>query len=268
VPRVSVVIPVYCHTDDHERFLREALESVAGQSYRDFEVVVVDDVSPRGIAPIVDGIEGLSNVRVIRNDTNLGHAESRNVGVRAAGGELIAFLDHDDLWLPDKLDQQVGALDENTEVAMVFCDMEVFGPHADRLVIDQSIIPERPGFCWFVAHGNFTVSASAVLVRKQAMLDIGLFDRRYSTCDDFDAWLKILMRAPVLHIPRRSAKYRLHTANVNYNVDRLNDNRLLTALVWRYWKTAPIPEKLRLLPRLARKLIGRLYFHVFRFRRF
>lgn len=267
-PRVSVVVPVYCHTEDHRRFLVEALESVAAQTFRDFEVVIVDDVSPIDVVPIVDSIQGLPNVRILKNRGNLGHAESRNIGVRAAGADLIAFLDHDDVWLTKKLERQIAALDSNPDAAMVFCDMIRFGSHADRLNIDQSITPERPGFYWFVSHGNYTISASSVLIRMQAMLDIGLFDSRYSTCDDFDAWLKVSMRAPIVHLPEELAKYRLHDANVNYGVDRLNDNRLLTALIWRYWRIAPAWDKIRLLPRLARKYVGRVYFMIWRFRRF
>lgn len=267
-PVVSVVVPVYCHTDEHESFLREALESVAAQTFRDFELIIVDDLSPRDIAPVIDSVKGLENVCVLKNVVNAGHAESRNAGVRAARADLIAFLDHDDLWMPDKLARQVEALEANPDAAMVFCDMTVFGEHADRLRIDQRIIPERPGFYWFVAHGNFTISASAVLIKKQAMLDMGLFDSRYSTCDDFDAWLKVLMTAPIVHIPESLAKYRLHSMNVNYGVDRLNDNRLLTSLIWRYWQTAPLWDKIRLIPRLGRKYIGRAYFTFCRFRKF
>ncbi|MCE5197451.1 MAG: glycosyltransferase [Armatimonadota bacterium] len=267
-PRVSVVVPVYCHTDDHAIFLAEALQSVAEQTYRDFEVVIVDDVSPRDILPLVDSVEGLPEIRVLRNVMNVRQAESRNVGIRACRGELIAFLDHDDLWMPDKLARQVEALDANPDAVMVFCDMIMFGMSVDWLKINQEIIPERPEFYWFVAHGNFVISASAVLVRKQAMLDIGLFDSRYSTCDDFDAWLKLLMSSPIIHLAGKLAKYRLHAYNANYTVDRLNDNVLLTALIWRYWRQASTMDKIRLLPRLGRKYLGRIYFTVRRFRKF
>lgn len=267
-PRVSVIMPVYCHSDDHRIYLEEALKSVAAQTYRDFEVILVDDVSPIDINPLVSSIDGLTDLTIIRNEKNVRHAECRNIGVRAAGGELIAFIDHDDIWMPEKLARQVEVLDSNPDAAMVFCKMLTFGPYKDRLNINQEIIPERPGFYWFVAHGNYTISASAVMLKKQSLIDIGLFDSRYSTCDDFDAWLKILMRTPIVFMPKTLAKYRLYSGNVNYSVDRLNDNIFLTALIWRYWATAPIGDKLRLLPRIMRKYIGRLYFTVFRYRKF
>jgi glycosyltransferase involved in cell wall biosynthesis len=268
MPKLTVLVPVYCRSEEHLAFLREMLLSVAAQTFRDFEVVLIDDGSPVDITPIVESTENLPQVRILRNDSNIRQAKSRNAGIVAAKGEFIAFMDHDDIWLPSKLQRQVEAFEANPDAGMVFCDMEIFGSHASRLTMDQSIIPDRPSFYWFVCHGNFTISASAVMVKKQAMLDIGLFDSRYSICDDFDAWLKVATIAPVVHMPEELARYRLHSSNINYSVDRLNDNKLLTALVWKYWRGAPIGMRIRLLPRLARKLIGRLYFTVRRHRTF
>ena len=267
-PRVSIVIPVYCHTIGHAKYLKETLESVAAQTFKDTELIIVDDLSPVDINPIVKSVQGLPYTRIIRNQANIRHAESRNVGTNTARGDMIAYLDHDDIWLPNKIERQLDVLNKNPDAAMAFCEMEIFGEHADRLKLDQSIIPERPGFYWFICHGNYTLSASAVMIKKQAMIDIGGFDSRYSTCDDFDAWLKVLAKAPIIHIPEKLAKYRLHLTNENYNVDRLNDNKLLTSLIWRYWKKAAVREKMLLIPRLARKYAGRAYFTIFRFRKF
>lgn len=260
-PLISVVIPAHCRIAAHQRFLTEALESVARQTFRDFEVVLVDDRSPLDIEPLLKEVAGLPQVRLLRNPVNVGHACSRNLGVRKSRGALIAFLDHDDLWLPEKLARQLAVLKANPDAALVFCDLEFFGPHAHRLKLDQSGVPGRPSFCWFVARCNYVVSATAVLVKKQALLDIGLFDPRYTSCDDFDAWLKILMSASIVHLPEKLARYRLHAHNVSYAVNRLNDNKLLTQLIWRYWREkATAQERLQLLPRLVRKLAGRLYF--------
>lgn len=265
---VSVIVPVYCASEQHEVFLAEALESVARQTFRDFEVIIVDDASPRDIRPILDKIPDLPKLRHIRNETNLGHAKSRNVGIEAASGRLLAFLDHDDLWAPQKLARQVEELDKAPEAGMIFSAVEVFGPHAHRFSINQSIIPPRPDFIWLINHGNYVITASAALVRRVVMVEIGLFDPRYSTCDDFDAWLKIVRIRPIIYLPETLASYRLHSMNANYGVDRLNDNRLLTGLLLNYWTSAPLKEKLILLPRICRKILGRAYFHIYRHRRF
>ncbi len=261
-PRVSVVIPVYCASQEHRTYLAEALRSAAAQTYRDFEVVVVDDCSPIDPSAIVEDTDCLPQIGYIAHERNLGHAESRNTGVRAARGELIALLDHDDVWLPEKLELQVEALDSKPEAAMVFCDVEITDPARAHIYVDQRTIPPSPELPWFVSRPNCVITVSSVLVKKQALVDIGLFDSRYSTCDDFDAWIKILSRAPIIHLPRTLAKYRLHSRNANYAVDSLNDNKLLTALLLKVWSSAPLRLKFALLPAIARKLAGRVYFGV------
>ncbi|MDH7601945.1 MAG: glycosyltransferase [Armatimonadota bacterium] len=271
-PLISIVCPVFCHTEDHVGYLSEALESVAAQTYDRTELVIVDDRSPIDIVPIVESVRGLPPTRILRNTANLGHAEARNVGVQASEGELIAFLDHDDIWLPDKLKAQAEVLGSNKDAAMTFCDVEILcetnqnttagntlAPAVSKLYFDQSKIPERPTLGWLMSHRNCVITVSSVLVRKQAMLDIGLFDGRYSSCDDYDAWLKIRSRWPIIHLPKVCAKYRLHRFNANYAVDHLRDNRLLTKLMLDLWKQLTPAEKLQVLPTLVRKTVGRIY---------
>jgi len=223
-------------------------------------VIVVDDRSPVDPQPVIESISGLPRAKLLRNAANIGHAQSRNVGIRAAESELVAFLDHDDLWHPEKLARQVDALDRNPDAAMVFCDVEISGPHKAGLYVDQRTIPERPGLAWFVSRPNSVITVSSVLVRNQAMQEIRLFDSRYSTCDDFDAWIKLLERAPIVHLRETLATYVLHEHNVNYAADRLNDNRLLTGLLLRILASSPAALKIALLPAIARKLAGRVYF--------
>ncbi len=95
-------------------------------------MIVVDDLSPIDITALVEAVEGLPNCRILRNAVNIGHAQSRNVGIRAARGDLIAFLDHDDVWLPEKLARQLEVLEANPDAAMVFCDVEQFGSHCEQ----------------------------------------------------------------------------------------------------------------------------------------
>lgn len=263
-PIVSVIIPVYCATEEHEKFLFHALISVSEQTFRDFEVIIVDDVSPRDISPIIARAGELPRLQIIRNETNLRHAASRNIGAQAAKGEFIAFLDHDDLWEPEKLERQLEIFRKNPEAAMVFSGVKAFGSHSQLFKIDQSKIPTRPNFEWFMRHGNYVITASAVMVRKKALEEIGLFDTRYTTSDDLDAWLKISLRWPLIFMAEPLTGYRMHSANVNYSVDRLNDTRLLLKHYLDFYKKAPIRTKLRLSKTMLRKFGGQIYFRFFR----
>ncbi len=263
-PAVAVIIPVYCSTDEHEVYLAEALQSVAAQTFTDFEVIVVDDQSPRDIWPVLNRVAGLRALRVVRNVKNLGHARSRNVGVEATKAEFVAFLDHDDLWAPDKLERQVEKMRKRPDAGMVFCAVKGIGSHAHRLPFDQSIIPCEPSFLWMFYHGNYVITATAALVRREALVEIGFFSPAYTTSDDFDAWLKILRRRPILYLSDALASYRLHSQNVNYTVDRWRDTSLLFRLYVRYWWSAPLRERIAMLPRLAKKTLGRPYYYIFR----
>ena len=105
-PRVSVIVPVFNRAGSIPR----ALESVAAQTFQDYEIIVVDDGSTDGSADVVERL-GLARVRLIRSPQNRGAAAARNIGISAASGQWIAFLDSDDFWAPDKLAHQLAALE-------------------------------------------------------------------------------------------------------------------------------------------------------------
>src|SRR5436309_14667644 len=119
-PLVSVVIPVY----NGERYLADAIQSVLDQTYRNFEVIVVDDGSTDRSAEIAKRFG--EAVRYVYR-TNGGVCKARNAGIAAARGAYIAFLDQDDLWLHDKLAAQVAYLDSHPEAGAVYCQCQVMG---------------------------------------------------------------------------------------------------------------------------------------------
>src|SRR6267154_1483950 len=118
--RVSVVIPVY----NGERYLADAIQSVLDQTYQKFEVIVVDDGSTDGSARVAKRFGGA--IRYV-HQSNGGVSKARNTGITLAQGTYLAFLDQDDLWLPDKLAVQVAYLDSHPEVGVVYCQCEVKG---------------------------------------------------------------------------------------------------------------------------------------------
>ena len=121
-PRVSVIVPAY----DAPEFLAEALASVASQDLDDYEVIVVDDGSPRDLRAAAESAGLGSRLHFVRQ-ANAGGSAARNRGIAMARGTLLAFLDHDDRWLPPKLARQVAELDAHPTAAMVFCRYRKFG---------------------------------------------------------------------------------------------------------------------------------------------
>jgi len=201
-PRVSVVIPCY----NTSAFVAETLESVYSQTYKDFEVVVVNDGSPdtpqleRAIAP------WRTRISYIQTE-NCGLAGARNNGIRASRGELIALLDSDDIWEPDYLAVQVRKLDEDPSADIVYPNASIFG---DGLRTTE--YPRSKGEVTYESLVNETcVVMVSVLARRTALERAGLFDDRLRSCEDFDMWLRcvksgsriIYHREPLVRYRRR-----------------------------------------------------------------
>jgi glycosyltransferase involved in cell wall biosynthesis len=180
-PRVSIIIPCY----NTSGLVAETLRSVYAQTFKDFEVVIVNDGSPdtpdleQAIAPWRDRL-------VYVHTENCGLAGARNNGIRASRGELIALLDSDDIWEPNYLAVQVRKLDENPTADIVYPNAMIFG--------------DRPGGYEFPrSHGEVTFNSLvqercvvmvSVLARRSALERAGLFDGTLRSCEDFDMWLR------------------------------------------------------------------------------
>lgn len=187
-PRVSVVVPAW----NAEGFIRRTLDTVAAQTFKDFEVVVVDDGSADRTKEAVDAWLAETKVagRCIRQE-NKKIAGARNTGIRAAAADLIAFLDHDDLWFPDKLGKVVAEFDAHPEADLV-C-------HQENVVKDGVFVRVTRNGPWspdmyekLLFEGN-ALSPSAVTVRKAKLFEAGLFreDPEFNTVEDYDLWMRL-----------------------------------------------------------------------------
>jgi glycosyltransferase involved in cell wall biosynthesis len=204
-PLVSVVVPVY----NGERFLGEALESIFWQTYRDFEVIAIDDGSTDGTAEI---LRACPAVRYLYQQ-NRGLSAARNAGIAAARGELIALMDDDDVWAPDKLERQVGALRDHPDLGYATgLTREFVQPGT---VLPDWIDPEKVG----------RLSPSPVpstwLVRRESFERVGDFDTQFRLAEDVD-WLaraKDMGIYPLL-VPELLVLRRLHGANWSFNLEQ------------------------------------------------
>jgi len=187
-PLVSVIIPTY----NRGWILAEAIDSVLAQDYKEYELIVVDDGSTDNTREILDTYG--QDIIVLRQANN-GVSAARNRGIAEADGQLVAFLDSDDLWLPRKLSRQVdffklnpAAVINQTEEIWIRNGVQV-NPK-DRHRKPSGMIFERSlGLC--------LVSPSAVMIQKTLFDAVGVFDGNLPACEDYDLWLRIGCRYPV-----------------------------------------------------------------------
>lgn len=187
MPHVSVIIPTYNRRD----LVREAIASVLAQTYRDFELVVVDDGSNDGTAEAVREIAG---VRYFYQP-NRGVSAARNRGVALSNGELLAFLDSDDIWQSRKLESQVAFFGAHPQAQI--CQTEEIwlrhgvrvNPHNKHRKFGGDIFARSLELC--------LVSPSAVMLRRELFERVGGFDEGLPACEDYDLWLRIAATVPV-----------------------------------------------------------------------
>lgn len=192
-PTVSVVIPTY----NRARLVMEAVDSVLEQSFRDFELVVIDDGSTDGtaerLAPYGD------RIRLCRQE-NRGASAARNAGIRRARGRYICFLDSDDLWLKDKLQAQMD---------LVVRDPLVKVCHTEEIWIRRGVrvnpMKKHRKYSGWILEKMLPlciVSLSSVLIAREVFDQVGLFDESLPACEDYDLWLRIGRRYPIILIDR------------------------------------------------------------------
>lgn len=195
-----------------ELFLPEAIESVLKQTYTNFEIILVDDGSTDGTSGKAKSYLNDPRVHYIYQE-NKGLSAARNTGIRKSQGGLVAFLDADDVWLPEKLKKQV-PLFENSEVGLVYCMIE----HIDD---DGNVLPHlswpHPVNATYkdMLYTNWIVgSGSSVIIRKSVFDKVGLFDEDLKGLEDMDMWIRILHRYKSAYANLTLAKIRRHRTSM------------------------------------------------------
>jgi glycosyltransferase involved in cell wall biosynthesis len=247
-PLVSVVIPFYNTTP---QLMQEAIASVLTQSFGDWEILLVDDGSIGESAEV--GREHAARypqkVRYLEheNHRNLGLSASRNLAIRHAEGEYIAFLDADDVWLPQKLEQQVALLNAHPEAAMLYGNslywyswtgrpedvgrdfMPRLGVQSDTLVRPPRLLP------LYLQGGAAVPCPCSVLVRHRTIEEVGGFEEAFTTLyEDQVFYAKIALAAPVFVAAACWDRYRQHSASMCATAEEAGKSRSsrLTFLNW------------------------------------
>lgn len=216
---VSVIIPTY----NHAHYLPESIGSILAQSYRHFELIVVDDGSRDDTEAVVQRCND-GSIRYIRQ-LNRGLAAARNRGLTEARGEFAAFLDADDRFLPDHVRVSVAALGDNAEVAFVCGDLRTFGYHDFDHV--HACAPAPDHFASLL-RGCFIVNVGACLFRRSALLAVGGFDETCRACEDWDLFFRLLRHASLFCHHTVVLEYRRSPGQMSRNFPLMLDASMRT----------------------------------------
>lgn len=240
--KVSIII----RTFNRAHSLSNAIDSALRQTYEHFEVIVVDDASTDGTSDLLRSVHD-RRLRVLRHDTNLGVGAACNTGVHSAAGELVAWLDSDDLWHPDKLQRQVEFLRRNPHVAAVFSDVCIHDKDVEvpslihympafRQILDQSrrdsdiVVSQRNMYLCLLR--EVPIKPTALMVRRSVFEQVGLFDETARSGEDWEFLLRVARIACFGYIDRPLAD--MHwTPDSTYHRFWLNDKTFLVSVFQR-----------------------------------
>ena len=204
-PRVSVVMPVY----NGERYLAEAIASILGQTYADFELIIVDDASTDGSAEIIEEyLRRDSRIRFIQLEQNVGSASARNRGIDIASGEYVAMMDCDDICLPDRLRKQVTYLDANPRIGVVGSNMRVVDQ--DLKFRFESNLPLVHALITWGLVFSASLADPSTMIRRELLHVVGGYDEACRTADDTEMWTRLIQQTRFANLPDILMLYRRH----------------------------------------------------------
>lgn len=214
-PRVSVLVAAY----NARSFLAVTLGSALAQTYRDLEVLVIDDGSRDGTAGVVREFERADpRVRLI-TQANRGLSATRNRGIAESRGDLIAFLDHDDLWHPEKLARQVACLDA-TGAGVVSCYSEIID--SDHRCTGWQLGGDANGRVYEeMLEWDMVSGGSVVLVRRSVLDTAGAFDEALHVREDWDMWIRLARRTRFATVPQVLVGYTRRPSNESRDSERM-----------------------------------------------
>lgn len=206
-PIVSVIIPAY----NAAPFIKDTLDSVFAQTFKDFEVIVINDGSPdtpefeRAIQPYLERI-------VYLRQENRGPSAARNAAIRQAHGEYVAFLDSDDSWLPEYLDLQMQLFEDKPSLDLVCSDAYYFddsGPLGIRFLDDCR--SKDPATFRSLAMEESHIITSGAIARRKILIEAGLFDENLFWTEDYDLWLRVAhLGGKISYQPKAFALHRVN----------------------------------------------------------
>ena len=206
--KVSVCMPVY---NTKPEYLREAVESVLNQTFKDFEFLILND-SPDNIEldKIISSYDD-KRIKYSKNAKNIGISESRNKLLKTAKGEYVAVFDHDDISLPNRLEKEVEYLDKNPDISVVGSWAEYFG--AKNYILKT---PENDNIIKMCLTDNSCMSHTSVMIRKSVLIENNIkYESFYSPVEDYCLWVRLMDKIIFHNIQQVLVRYRCHDKNTS-----------------------------------------------------
>ena len=206
---VSVIMPVF----NREHYVGDALDSILAQTYTNIEIIVVNDGSTDGSLDVLEDYRNrFSDKLLLINQKNQGQVVARNNGIAACSGEFIAFLDSDDLWLPEKLEKQIPLFDDN--IGLVYS--AVYNVSDNGEIIDITYCNERVrGNAYDQMLTGNKMTGGTVVLSRVAVIEVGLFDQSLSAAENWDLWIRVSKSFFLNYIDEPLVKYRKHDGNMS-----------------------------------------------------
>ncbi len=211
--KVSVIIPTYNRVE----FLKLTLDSVVSQTYRPLEIIVVDDGSPN--TETAELCARYENIKYIRIENSGGPALPRNIGIDNATGQFVAFVDDDDIWLPNKIKEQVDVLEAHKEFDLVHCNCSVIdenGNLTNDVVGKPRDASVKHGDVKLKMIGNWTLMMPTPLLRRSLIDEVGVFNTSIPPAlEDVEFWTRCSFYTKFYYIDKPLANYRIHISNIS-----------------------------------------------------
>lgn len=182
MPKVSVIIPTY----NRASLIPRALDSVLSQTFKDYEIVVIDDGSVDNTQEVIKPY--WDRIKYVRQK-NGGISAARNRGIQESTGKYIAFLDSDDYWAPEKLEIQAGILDQNPKIGIVYVRMPIVNEHGQILGMKPNGVSGKNFQELLRVWGD--LPTSSVMTRRECFDRLGMFDENLPPMEDIDMWIRI-----------------------------------------------------------------------------
>ncbi|MBU2994050.1 glycosyltransferase family A protein [Octadecabacter sp. 1_MG-2023] len=212
-PKLTVMLPVY----DAERYLREAMDSILAQSFRDFELIAVDDGSGDKSAEILDGYAAKdSRVRVIRQ-TNGGVSVGCNAAIDAGSGQYLARMDADDIAWPDRFEKQVSYLDTHPKCVGLGTCFRIVDPEGRLLrVVSAPLTHEEIDARHASGKGLLSICNPSVMMRMDAVRTVGKYDVDFRSAHDIEIFLRLAEVGTLANLPDILFDYRMHMSSIGH----------------------------------------------------